>query len=103
MHYEGAAKAKVGKHAGEDLRERGMEDAEKLGRSAGGVCQRAQDVEDRADADLAADRGDVLHRGVKRLSEEKAHADLIDHLSDARGRHLQVDPQRLQDVGAPAR
>ena len=45
---------------------------------AGGVGQRAEDVEHGANAELRAQRAGELHRGVERLREHEADAGLLD-------------------------
>ncbi len=50
----------------------GFGHAQHLPPRPGGIRQRAQDVEDGAEADLAADRRDVAHRGMIRRREHEA-------------------------------
>ena len=64
------------------------------------VRQRPEEVEDRADAELAPrDRG-VPHRGVERRREAEGDAGLLGQRGDPVGREVQPDAEGLEDVGA---
>ena len=67
-----------------------------------GIGERAEHVEDGADADLPARPDGVLHGQVHHGREEKADADLLDAFFRAVRGHLDVDAQRLEHVGAAA-
>ena len=88
---------------GHDGREPRVVDAEQLPLGTGRVGERAEDVEDRADADLSARRAGVAHRGVQRLREQEADAGLVDAAADVGGVQRDVDPERLEHVRAPRR
>ena len=66
------------------------------------VRQRAEDVEDGADAEFLADGADVLHRGVILLGEHEADANLLELLDDFSGRLVEVDAERFEAVGGTA-
>ena len=52
--------------------------------------------------DLPAGADGVFHGPVEPGGEEKADADLLEALLDDLRRRVDLDPQGLQDVGAPA-
>ena len=62
-----------------------VEHADQLVTGAGRVGQRPEQVEDRADADLAARADRVAHGTVKRRGEEKAEPHLTQAVLDLRG------------------
>ena len=81
---------------GHHRHERRVVDAEELPLRAGRVRERAEDVEDGADRDLAARTAGVAHRRVQRLGEQEADADLVDaarHVGRRRGRCARRAPR----------
>src|SRR5581483_12090132 len=89
----------------ERVRERSRElrrvDAEDEGARAGRVGERSEHVEDGTRRELAADRRRVAHRGVVRLREEEAEAELVDRALDPLRRRVEPEAERLEDVGGP--
>jgi hypothetical protein len=74
VHRPGALGAQRPQGLGHRLDEAMGRDADHLALGAGRIGQRAQQVEDGAEAQLLADRRDVLHRPVVRLGEQEADA-----------------------------
>ena len=77
----------------------GMEHAHQDVGRTGRVGQRAEDVEDRAHAELAAHRRDVFHRRVVIRRKHEAQAGLGNALRYRRRRQRQVHAQCFQHVG----
>ena len=102
MHDEGPLRAQVFQDVRKHLRKLRIVDADKLGGGAGGIRQGAQHVEDRPDADFPARSDGVFHGAVQSGREQKADADLLEALLDDFRFYIDVDAQRLQDVGAAA-
>ena len=67
---------------GQEFGEPGVKDTEDLDIGPGRIGQRAEDIEDGADADLAARADGVLHRAMQGGREEKTDADLADGPAD---------------------
>ena len=86
-----------------DGREGRRVDAEDAVAGAGRVCERPEDVEDGADSDLLAHRGDETHRRVVGTGEHEAKAELVDRERDPVRRLLEADPERLENVGRACR
>lgn len=78
----------------------GMEDAEHLVGCAGGVGERAEDVEEGAHAEFATHRRGVLHGAVVIGGEHEADTDFVDALADLLGAEVDVDAERFEHVGA---
>ena len=66
---------------------------------AGRVGERAQEVERRRDAELAARHRGVPHRGVEGRREEERDAGLVDQGGDPFRRQVETDTERLEHVG----
>ena len=66
------------------------------------VRQRTEDVEDRADAELFADRADVFHRCMIFLREHEADVDFLEELDAFFWREVEVDAERFEAVGRAA-
>ena len=98
VHDEGAARSETREHLGHRAHERRRVDADHLCARSGRVRQRAEDVEDRARRELAAHRRSVAHGGVVGRREEEAEAELVDRALDPRGRKLELEAERLEDV-----
>src|SRR5947208_1197999 len=62
---------------GEQAHELGASDSDELTGRAGRVGQRPERVEDRADAELAADGSELPHRRMERRGEEEDQAGLV--------------------------
>ena len=84
------------------LDERFVVDAHQLALRSRGVRERAEDVEDRPDAELAAHRRDVLHRNMVVLREEEADVYLLQQLRAALRRNRDVHAERLKHVRGSA-
>ena len=97
------ARRRLGAEAGQGMGERhhpvGRVDAEKLALDARRVGQRPEQIEDRADAELAPRRTDMAHRGVMGGGEHEADAGLGDAAADAVRRLVDLDAERREDVG----
>ena len=85
--------------AGHRVDVRRVGDADQLSGRAGRVRQRAEEVEDRANRELAADGNDVAGRLMVGGREHEPEADVLDAPRD--GGRRQVDPraERLEQVG----
>lgn len=93
------------KNLGVERDEAGLEDAGELEAWAGGVEERADDVENGFDAAL----GEELARGGNGFearvvvgSEEEAYASVLDAVAEALRGHGDVDAECLENVGAAA-
>src|SRR5258708_30689054 len=64
------------------------------------ICQRAEDVEHCADADLAAGRANVFHSRVKGRGEHEAEADLQYAVCYLLGAKIDACAQGFQYIGA---
>ena len=84
--------------AGDQLHERGVGNADQLARGAGGIRQRPEEVEDRADRQLPPNRHNVFHRRVVARREHEAEANFLDAARHGAGPELDPDPQGLQQV-----
>jgi hypothetical protein len=79
--------------------ELGRVDANKQARCAGGIKQRAEDVEHRAYAQRLAHWHDGCHRRMEDGREHKRDRSLVDARTHLLGREVELDAERLQDVG----
>ena len=102
MDDECALDAKSRKHTCERAEEMLSVDTEQHVCGARGIRQRAKDAEHRADAELTADRTDVLHRLMITLGEEKGEPDAPQFLTYLLGRLVDVDSECLQTVRGTA-
>ncbi len=96
---ERPARAEPRERARDHLEEGGVGDADDLPRRAGGVRQRAEEVEDRAHGELLAHGDDEAGRAVVRGREHEAEADLLDAARDGVGREVDPHAERLEHVG----
>ena len=76
--------------------------ADQLKLGPGGIGERPQQIEDRAKAELLANRRGVFHRPVQQRGEAETDADFVDAAANLLGRQLQVDAERFEDVGRAA-
>ena len=85
-------------HAGDqgNLVERRDPDARRLG--ASGVAQRAEEVEDRRDAEIRPHGTRVLEPGVEQRREDERDADFVEYRGHPLGRQLEVDTERREHV-----
>ena len=100
---ERATGAELGEHLGDRGHELRRVDADHLCPRACRVRERAEHVEHRAGRELAPHRGGVAHRGVVGGGEEEAEPELVDRALDPLGRLLEVEAERLEDVGRARR
>jgi len=100
MHDERTAHAKGAQRMGNVVRKTWVGDAEYAVAGSGGIGQRTENVEDRTNANLAAQRRGELHRRMVRLREHEPNADLFDTLRHRIRAELDLHPKRLQNVGA---
>ena len=70
---------------------------------AGGIGQRAEQVENGPELQFSAGGLRVFHGGVQGLREEKADADLLNGARHFLGRGGDVDTELFEDIGAAAR
>ena len=89
-----------GEHAGHHRRHPRVGAAHGLRGRAGRVAERAEDVERRADAELAARCRGVPHGRVEGGREAEGDAGLLGHLGHPLGGQVQPDAERLEHVGA---
>ena len=85
--------------AGEKFGEMGSGNSDDLRGGSGGIGERAEKIENGANAEGAAGGHSVLHGGVNGGREEKSDADFFDGLADARGRLFDDDAELFEDVG----
>ncbi len=103
MHHQHVAAAQAAQHVGHQRHQLRGIDAEHLVGGAGGVGQRAEDVEQGAHAHLAARRHGVAHRRVVVGGEHEAHAHLLDAARHLLGIQVEVDAGHREEVGAARR
>ena len=84
---------------GHPLGGRRVADAEELARRAGGVGQRAEEVERGPDADLPAGRAGVAHRRVEVRREHEREPDVAERGAGRCGVVVDPDPEGVEDVG----
>ena len=93
----------LGAERGQRLREQRHQlrpaHADQLPRGAGGIRERAEDVEDRPDAELPPHAAERLHRRVERRREQEHEADVVEHPPRERGLEVDPDPAGLEHVG----
>jgi hypothetical protein len=100
-HYQRPLRPQPRQGAGDRVQERRVRDADDLAGRAGGVRQRAEEVEDRAHGELLADRHDVAGGAVVRGREHEAEAGLADAARHRGGVEVDADAERLEHVGRP--
>ena len=83
---------------GEQARQIRPADADELARRARRVRERSERVEDRADAELAADRAELLHRRVERRREEEDETGLVEDPARSIWLELDGEPGRREHV-----
>ena len=87
-------------HAHENADQVRMKHAQQLVWRAGGIGQRAEDIEDGPDAELLAHRRRVLHRAVMARREHEAYARLGYACRDLSRLEHDLGAQRLEHVRA---
>lgn len=99
VNNEGASDAEFGESAGQKFGEMRSGNSDDLRGGSGGIGERAEKIENGANAEGAAGGHSVLHGGVNGGREEKSDADFFDGLADARGRLFDDDAELFEDVG----
>ena len=95
----GLPRAEFGNCPGERVEELRLADAEELVRGVGGVRERAEQVEDRADAELLAKGRDVGHAAMEVRGEAEREADAVEALLRPLGSGLDVRTEFAEYVG----
>jgi hypothetical protein len=99
---EGAADAEFAKRESERLGEFRGGDADELRGGPGGIRERTEEIENRADAEIAARVDGVFHGRVHGGSEKEADADFFDGAADAFGGLMERDAEGFEDIGGAA-
>ena len=79
-----------------------MIDAGNLHRRACGICKRAEEVEHRADLQLAPYRHGVARGLMHGGRKEKADSDFVNRPADALGGQIDPHPELFEDIGGAA-
>ena len=99
VHDERALRSEPRQHLGDRGHQLRRVDADDLRAGARRVRQRPEHVEDRPRGELPPNRRRVAHRRVVRGREQEAEAELVDRARDQLGRELEIEAERLEDVG----
>ena len=99
MDDPGALGAETDQRLGDPLHPAAIEDADHLAADTRRIGERAEDVEDGADAELAARASDVPQRRLERGRVEKHEARRAEAGRERRDGKLEPDAERLEDVG----
>jgi hypothetical protein len=102
VNHQRALHAQFAESLGDELGEACVVHADNLRGCPGGIGQRAEQVEDGADAQLAARGNGVTRGGVHRGGVEEADADLFDGFGDAFRREFNFYAERFEHVGGAA-
>lgn len=78
----------------------GVKDSHQDVGGVGWVGERAENVEEGAHPQFAADRCHILHRGMMAGRKHEAQPDRVDAAGNLHGRELDLNAQRLENVGA---
>ena len=95
-------RAKLLQYAGKNAAQVDVEHAQELVCRAGRIGQRAQDIEDAAEAERTADRGNIAHGAVVIGREHKADAGLLNALGNLFGVEVEVGAHLFHDIGSAA-
>ena len=87
---------------GDSVEQLGVGDAHDLRLDAGGIGQRPEDIERRAEVQALADRLDEPHRRVELRGEHKADVGLADALGDDLRAGVDIDAQLIENIGRAA-
>ena len=98
-HYQCLHGTKPRQRSGDRVQERRVRHPDDLPGGAGGVGERAEEVEDRAHGELLAHRDDEPRGAVVRGREHEAEAGLLDAAGDRLGLEVDPDAERLEQVG----
>src|SRR4051794_1384024 len=98
MNDPRALAAKFAQHRGETIGQLRREYAEHLVLRAGGICERAKQVEDCWDAQRGARGCDEFHGGVVRAGEDEAHVRLIEALAGLLRGELDLNAELFENV-----
>src|SRR5436305_1743556 len=82
--YQRPLRTELGHCAGQERSQLRAASAENLVTRAGRIRERAENVEDRANAELLANGGDMLHRWMSERREAEANAKLVEAGFDLR-------------------
>ena len=99
VNDEGAFDSELRESAGEKFGVMRRGNADDLRGGSGGIGERAEKIENGANAESAAHRHCVFHRGVNRGREKKADADLFDGRADVFGWLVDDDAELFEHVG----
>ena len=88
--------------ASEQLRQLWTRNADELPRCTGRIRQRAEQIERRPNAQLAPRLRGVLHRRMERPREKERDAGVAQRPLDDRGRCIDIDAERLEDISRSA-
>src|SRR5690606_28377262 len=100
--HHGALHAAEGEGLGHEWRKVQRANASELSAGASRVGEGAEHVEHGPDAEFAARTGDMLHRGVELLREEKCEPAGIDRLRGPRPIEIEARAESFEHVGAAA-
>ena len=101
-HDQNMFGAKLLQYAGKNAAQVDVEHAQELVCRAGRIGQRAQDIEDAAESERTADRGNIAHGAVMVGREHKADTGLLDALGNLFGVEVEVGAHLFHDIGSAA-
>ena len=99
VHHHAVLAAELREGLGHRLDPLRCVDADQLAARAGGVGERAEQVEDRAHAERLPHRPRVAHGGVMGRGVQVAEAVALDHLGRLLGREVDRHAERFEQVG----
>ncbi len=99
MDDERPGRTEYRKHLGDGSGDLGRVHAHDLRACAGGVRQRADEIEDGARAELAPNGGGMSHGRMMHGREHEAESVAVDRRGNALGWNLQPEAERLDHVG----
>ena len=102
VHDEGAFGSERRQRAAHEQHAAGREHADHLGARVGGIGERADEIEDGAEAERAAKRPQGLHGRVIERREEEDEAGLAQAFDGQFGRELDGHAESLEHVGSAA-
>ncbi len=102
VNHQGVACVQEGERPGHEVKQFATTNTQQLMRGAGGVGQRPQAVEQRADAELAADVGDVAQGGMEVRREAEGEVAAFEAAAGEAGVAVDPDAQGGEHVGAAA-
>ncbi len=99
MYHEGTFRSHGLQYLSQCLSEVSAVNPEELPSDPGGIGQRAQEVEDGAQADLLTDSGGIFHRRVESRRKQESDAHLVNAVGDLHRGEVYSYSQRLHQVG----